>query len=250
MKYRIFPQEVLKITACVTMLLDHMGYLLFPGVSWLRCVGRIAFPLYCFLLVQGIRHTRSKPKYLLRLLFIALLSELPFDYMISGGFSMAKQSVMLTLLAGALMCIIMEQVPRWLEKPLQSVPAWVHSALALFIKLLVFYVLYRLSPYLRADYGGRGLAIIAMFMLTEDIPYKNLLRLVCLTYLSYIAGGSPVPFLGLQIPWNMFAILAMVPIALYSEKKLIRSPAFNWCFNLFYPAHMALLILICIALSR
>ena len=52
-------QEGLKLMACVTMLIDHIGAIFFPYISWFRIIGRISFPIYCFLLAEGIHYTRS-----------------------------------------------------------------------------------------------------------------------------------------------------------------------------------------------
>ena len=70
---------VLKCIAMVCMLIDHTGAVLFPQYRILRIIGRIAFPIYCFLLVEGAMHTRDIRKYELRLLGFALVSEIPFD---------------------------------------------------------------------------------------------------------------------------------------------------------------------------
>ena len=64
---------VLKIIAMLSMLTDHIGYIFFPtDLTW-RYIGRIAFPLYCFLLTEGFFHTRSREKYLLRMAGFAVI---------------------------------------------------------------------------------------------------------------------------------------------------------------------------------
>lgn len=68
---------LIKIVAFVTMFIDHAGYLFFPHILWLRIIGRIAFPLFCYCLVFGFFHTRNVKKYMLRLLLFAIVSQ-PF----------------------------------------------------------------------------------------------------------------------------------------------------------------------------
>ena len=84
MKKRDISQEGLKLIACVSMLADHVGAVFFPG-SILRFMGRLAFPIYCFLLTEGACHTRNPKRYALRLLSGILLSELPYDVLFYGG---------------------------------------------------------------------------------------------------------------------------------------------------------------------
>ena len=122
MRKKILPQEALKLIACVTMFIDHFGHAIVPYLSIphmevvyyiCRCIGRIAFPIYCFLLVEGMRYTRSPQKYIHRLGIGMLLSELPFDILFEGGFSWEYQSVMVTLTLGAVMLLKLYHVPEY-----------------------------------------------------------------------------------------------------------------------------------------
>ena len=74
----------LKILAVVSMFIDHSGAVLFRGDMWMRYVGRFAFPIYAFLIVEGYLHTRDVRKYLIRLGVFALISEIPFDLAFRG----------------------------------------------------------------------------------------------------------------------------------------------------------------------
>ena len=65
----------LKILAMITMTCDHVGVMLFPHLQWLRIIGRLAMPIYAFMIAEGCRYTRDRKKYLLRLLSLGVLCQ-------------------------------------------------------------------------------------------------------------------------------------------------------------------------------
>ena len=228
---RFLTQEGLKLIACITMFIDHLGATVvlnmpIPGVVPLyyacRVVGRLAFPIYCFLLVEGMTHTRNPYKYILRLAIGILLAELPFDLMVEGGFTWEDQSVMVTLTLGAVMLLCMQKTEhKWL-KPLLVIPFAILAELA------------------KCDYGGWGIAMMAVFGLFERLSLQTLGLLL----VNLLMGSVSVRVLGIGIPIQLFAVPAMLPIACYSGVKLTRSKAIQWGFYLFYPVHLLFLWLI------
>lgn len=213
-------QEGLKLLACVTMLIDHVGAVFFPQLRWMRIIGRISYPIYAFLLSEGVHYTRSPAKYGLRLLLVAVISELPYDLLFSGGFTWRKNSIMVTLLIGFAMGMAMKKCPLWGK----------------FLAVLPFAFV---SRYTHGTYGMYGVLMIAMFLLTRDMPWRPLVQGLLLTLLSLRMAGFPSR-LGVQI----CAIAAIVPLALYSGQKKIHSSALQWGFTLFYPLHIILFLLI------
>lgn len=95
--------SMLRFVACLLMLADHLGSLFLPGEPILRLVGRMAFPVFAFLVAQGCRWTRDPRRYAARLALLAAVSQLPFLLAFPSGY--AGGNVVLTLLAGALACL-------------------------------------------------------------------------------------------------------------------------------------------------
>ena len=219
MKYKHLPQEGLKLIACVTMLLDHIGASVFPSLL-LRIIGRVSFPIYCFLLSEGIRHTRSPRKYLLRLGIGALLSEIPFDLLFYGRLTFGAQNVMLTLFLGAAMLLAFQRTSRTILRLL-----WIALACVL-------------AELLQTDYASKGILLILLFYMTDRF-------LICLPgmLLIFLPSGY-LRFCGLPVPMGLFTLPALIPISLYSGRKLSHSRAVQWIFYFFYPAHLAALFAI------
>lgn len=224
MKQRGLPQEGLKIIACVTMLIDHIGAVLLPQWIVLRGIGRIAFPIYCFLLAEGAHYTKSPGKYALRLGIGMLLSELPFDLAFSGGWSWGYQSVMVTLLLGFLALECMERTQNILLKVLTVLPFAV------------------LAQVFKTDYGASGVALIAMFGLTRTAP--RWLGFLGVLAVLWLVPSAMVQIGGIRFPAEVLGILAMVPIFCYSGEKRFSSRGLQWAFYLFYPAHLTVIWLI------
>lgn len=219
---RGISQEGLKAIACVCMLLDHIGAALVPDVG-LRIVGRIAFPIYCFLLVEGMAHTRNRGRYALRLGIGAALSEVPFDLLFFGGLTWHHQSVMVTLLLGfGMLC--------WMRRT-----GW---------RVLPVVVCSFAAELLGTDYGGAGVMMIFLFAVTRELPYRLWIQTIALGILCALMDSFRVNVFGLRIPIEVFAVAAMLPIGFYSGRKATKSPALQWGFYLFYPVHLAALWLI------
>lgn len=217
MLQRRISQENLKWIACITMLIDHIGAVFLSGYG-LRIIGRISFPIYCFLLTEGFCHTRSRGKYALRLAVGALVSELPYDLLFYGAIDWHHQSVMVTLLIGILTLLGMERLQRFPMLPM----------------VLGFF----LAELAGGDYGCWGIALICLFSMTGE--QMGWLRLLCMTMIFLLMNSSRIPLLG--IPIQLFGILAMVPIFLYSGKKTTASPWVQRGFYLFYPLHLLILL--------
>lgn len=220
---RGISQEGLKLFACLSMLLDHIGATLVPWI-WLRGVGRLAFPIYCYLLVQGAEHTHDPKGYMIRLAIGMVLSELPFDYAFWGGLTWAHQSVMVTLLLG-LMAI---EIAKRIKKPA--------------LGFLIFLPFGALAEAFQTDYGGWGIALIAAFWLTGE--NRRLLQVFLVGCICYLMPSFRISLGTLRIPIELLGVLSMILICLASGKKRWNSKWIQWAFYLFYPVHLAILAIL------
>lgn len=225
-RYRILSGSALKVIAIVTMFIDHASKRLLATnplyarplfmlgknpVNWLlvfETIGRLAFPIFCFLLVEGFIFTRSRRRYALNLLVFALISEIPFDLSRSlTPFDPTYQNVFFTLLIGFLgMCAFEDLANR---RCLQAICV---IGLAL------------VSMGLLCDYGPRGYALILiLYLLRQNALAKTALG-CCVTTTTWRTG------------------LAFIPINLYNgQRGFIRGPVLKYAFYAFYPAHILLL---------
>lgn len=230
-------QEGLKLIACITMLIDHIGYrIIFPLYScagpgslwenlyWLcRSIGRISFPIFCFLLVEGFDHTHDRKKYALRLALGAVLSVIPYSLFAAGQLFYVKQNVMVTLLLGFFMLAVMERCPTL---------SWKSAAVIPFLLL---------GALLKVDYGWAGMALIALFALSRYLYPQNFIRLGGMVVLFHLMSGKVFTIGSFSLPMQVLGVLSLLFIANYDGRKCSHSKALQWGFYLFYPAHLLLL---------
>ncbi|MDE6851687.1 MAG: conjugal transfer protein TraX [Lachnospiraceae bacterium] len=209
--------STVKFIAMVSMLVDHLAAsgvvrMLYDsdGLYRLcRAVGRMAFPLFCFLLVEGHIHTKNQKRYLGRLFLFALLSEIPFDLAFYRRLCyLAGQNVYFTLFLGMLTLCGVERI----RKSDNRQWIWVPMAAGMVTASL-----------LHTDYGGFGVALILIFYWFREVPWKRNLVSGCACI------GSPA------------AWAALIPMQLYNGD---RGVSWKYLFYLFYPLHLLLLCLI------
>ncbi len=244
--------STLKIIAVISMLIDHFAagvlgrYLWINGGDgldftdteavgqWLmqnqklyvvynimRMVGRIAFPIYCFLLVQGFTYTKNRMKYAARMIIFAVISEIPFDLLFrSTPLEFGYQNVFFTLFLGLLAMIGIN----WVEENRETINA-------LFRILLTFAIIagcMAMASNMHTDYAAIGiLCIIVLYLFRKSKRYQ-------------ILAGCAV------FIWELTAPLAFIPIGFYNGK---RGWNLKYFFYLFYPVHLLLLYLLCMALG-
>jgi hypothetical protein len=204
----------LKLLAVITMLIDHIGAVLFPQYLVFRMIGRLSFPIYCFLLVEGYTHTSNLTKYMKRLLIFAFISEIPFDLAFNSNLFFPKnQNVFFTLFLGllAIYCI-----DHFNTNKLKQILYVISICL---IALLI-----------NCDYNFIGVLMILGFYL-----YKNNKKMLVVFE----------AVLSLTLYLETFGLISFIPIFLYNKK---RGYNIKYLFYIFYPVHLLILYFISVSL--
>lgn len=217
--------DMLKWIAIITMFIDHIGaaivektdlYILPYGQTIdyiLRYIGRLAFPIFCFLLVEGFYHTRSRKKYLCNLLIFAVISEIPFELSFLGELVWGLRNVYWTLAIGLLMLILIEKAKqKWGEQRGKVGMVLLVVACAL------------LAEALHTDYGAVGILLIFILYQTRDDRMKQcILGAIAMSY----EITAPIVF-----------------VFIYFYNGIRRQKGLKYLFYAFYPLHLLLLYLI------
>ena len=215
-RYQRLDGTVLKLIACLSMFIDHLGAVCFSGMMGFRIIGRLAFPIYCFLLVEGAVHTHDMKKYILRMGIFALISEVPFDLafyhrLVYTG----HQNVFFTLGLGLLAIWFLEHPIEQLDIP------------DVLYKLLVIIAAGLIAEFFNTDYGFTGIAVICIFYYLRGQPQ---LKYPIAAILLAAMGGV-----------EFYAVLALIPILLYNGQRGRQTKVMQYGFYIFYPAHLLLI---------
>ncbi len=226
--FHILSGSMLKMIAMITMLIDHTGMavlsqlpqaltpLFYFGDTPIslyrisRDIGRVAFPIFCFLLVEGFRHTHNRFLYGRNLLLFALISEIPWNIIHTNTLYYEKQNIFFTLFLGYLAFCVMEHF--------QNNQA---------AQFLCITFLLGISTVLQADYGWRGfIFLLIMYILRNEKASQAIIGSCWLYY-----------------EWK--ACFAFLSINMYNgQRGFIKRKGAKYLFYAFYPLHLTVLILI------
>ena len=211
----------LQLIAYTTMAIDHIGAIFFPDQPLWRIIGRLAFPLFAFFIAQGVVYTRNQRRYLLTLLGAGVIAEPAFDLALYGDiFYTPRQSVIPTLLLGALVLVIMRRLPAHLPQLGQ-----------LAASLGITFVATMIADLISSDYGGLGvLTVVAFSWIDRARGWTFVLPAIPLVLVAMASGPA-------------LTLATLAPLALiyfYDPHAPFRGLP-KWLTYGFYPAHLALL---------
>lgn len=241
----------LKMIALVTMFIDHgAAIILYKALMqtgtagfvtaenydfWyeiyniMRSIGRMAFPIYCFLLVEGFHYTKNLKKYMIRLFLFALISEIPFDLAFNYSvLELGYNNVFFTLWIGLLTIAGIDLVRKKFKLEKFTGPEWTILSLFKVLTLAVILItgMFAAAFLFRTDYGSAGVAaIVAMYMLYESPMIGFALGV---TILGIMSGTS-----------EYLALLMLIPLYFYNGT---RGKQVKYLFYGFYPVHLLILV--------
>lgn len=231
---------VLKLIAIVSMTIDHVavglgtdfslvrgthflsGFMTYDTYNMFRYIGRIAFPIFCYLIAQGLFYTRNAKKYAARLLVFAVISQVPFSLLsnkiplyLTGGLN-----VYFTLFIGLVVIAAIHHLKSY-ENPAN----YIMLRVGYFLIILAGAVL---ADLLKTDYGSFGVILIVTFYLLNQNPLICCGVVFCLIFFLY--GGV-----------EKYAVFALIPILLHNHKK---GPSMKYFFYAYYPIHMIVIYIL------
>jgi len=214
---------LLKITALISMFLDHLSYTIYGHFSWLNYVGRIAFPIFAFQITEGYLHTKDLKKYFLRLGIFAIISQIPYYLFTSTFTDTFTLNIFFTLFAGLLAI--------WTFNKCKNK----------YLGFLCVLLIAAISEYLHFDYGWFGILVIFIFYIFKNNQINMSISFISIVCLKYTISLIKNNFYYAYYILALFTMLSIIPIILYNKKQ---GKSAKYFFYIFYPVHLILLYLI------
>lgn len=240
-KYFEITGTGLKIIAMITMVIDHFAGGLFEywvlhnkgamsaetfegfhfACKLMRGVGRMAFPIYCYLLVEGFLHTKNVKKYALRLGAIAVLSEVPFDYLFRRKLFFLEYNNVIWDLLIALGCLYAYSLIE--KRKFDIVMEYVAKLSVMALGMVLTFFMY-------LDYAEAGVCCVSIMYFFHSFDKER-------EILGFSLGVASLALFSSES--EMWALFMVIPLYLYNGRRGRDSKAIRTFFYLFYPAHIA-----------
>lgn len=246
----------LKLIACITMFIDHFAAVfMFDWIEFalntnvnsflldfvrnnqnlmieiyylFRTIGRIAFPIYCFLLVQGFIHTKNVGKYCIRLFIFALISEIAFDIGFNYTiFELDYNNVFFTLLLGLCAINALSKIENIYKAYKDKINKTRINISCLLFSIAILIIMYLLADMVfMSDYGFSGVVcIICMYLFKNHI------------FIGYSLGVIMTILLNNSM-LQIYGLFGLLFIMMYSGEK---GKSMKYFFYAFYPIHILLI---------
>lgn len=229
-------RNMLKTIACISMLIDHIGYILFPQIAVLRYIGRLAMPIFAFFIGEGCLHTRDRKKYFLRLFSLGMVCQAVYvlEYLIMGSGDPFYLNILLTFSASIVLCSTFFNCFDENGKSKKGKENYILGLVLAFFAVLCFLGEREIIP-LYFDYGFGGILLPVFAATTKNKNRKFFVFSAGLIlFLMLLDYSDPL--------WTVFALCSLIPLYFYNGKSGKRN--LKLAFYLFYPLHLAVLYVI------
>lgn len=215
--------NILKLSALAFMTVDHIGYILLNNYLPFRIIGRLAFPIFAYMIAEGCAHTKNRRKYFLTVFLTGAFFQIIYS-LITSSLSL---NILLTFSVSIALIYIFDWARAVKIRIAYSVPC--------LVIISVFLISYILPPltngFFKFDYGFIGILIPVALYFTKNKKLRLAVLSVLLVFLSL--GSSPIQF---------FSLLSVPMLALYNGNR--GKHKLKYLFYIYYPAHLLLLYLI------
>ena len=224
----------LHIIAMIFMLCDHMWATILD-YEWLTCIGRIAFPIFAFLITEGYIHTSNINKYIKRMVIFAIITEIPFNLMVSASpIYPFHQNVLWTFVISLLTL-------KYLS---------FDNTKNIFKSILIILLAIIIATVTMCDYFGAGVMMVVGFYIFRKSKFLQLLMMIYVNMILIQGYSYPIDIAGYTyyFPQQGFAVLSLIFIWLYNGKQGYHAKWFKIFCYAFYPLHMLILYILTIVL--
>lgn len=271
--------DLLKLIALLTMLIDHIGAVFFPEQLLWRTIGRIAFPIFCWQLAEGYVHTSSRIRYSARIFFFGCLAQVPYMFLNpENTLEPLHINIMFQLFSGVLLMAAADglgrSLKRWREQPFAATAAAVLWGAALCFLIAAPDLANAWNPDFRFSYGTYGQLLMLMFYGLRGRPAATAAAWCALSVLHAVESSFlwAVDDTGLEgirsllslwssgsaligtLNWSLGSLLPLsdvyfqarslmaLPLIVLLENRGGRIRLSRWFAYWFYPVHLGLIV--------
>jgi hypothetical protein len=229
MKFGFLSSNILKIVACISMLLDHIGFIFFPQYIIFRVLGRIAFPIFAFMIAEGCFYTKNKLKRLLVMSSFALIMQIGL-YMFTG---MTDFNIFIHFSLSIIVIYLIDYIEEKIKNK-QLIFAII-TTLATILLLLYLYWFSENYNYLYSNYGIFAIIMpVVLYVIKKYLP--NINHIVCVPVICIFMY---LMLLKIKFPYQLYGMMSCLFIILYNGKK--GKLNLKYLFYIFYPLHFIIL---------
>jgi hypothetical protein len=229
MKFGFLSSNILKIVACISMLLDHIGFIFFPQYVIFRILGRIAFPIFAFMIAEGCFYTKNKLKRLLVMSSFALIMQIGL-YMFTG---MTDFNIFIHFSLSIIVIYLID----YIEEKIKN-KQLIFAIITTLVTILLLLYLYWFSEnynYLYSNYGIFAIIMpVVLYVIKKYLP--NINHIVCVPVICIFMY---LMLLKIKFPYQLYGMMSCLFIILYNGKK--GKLNLKYLFYIFYPLHFIIL---------